>query len=102
MRRRIAYLLFDLGGRLLPADEKARLLRVLRTGDPDERVPVDEVVLSASFEPSGPEATSDEPARCPHGRIDPHPVYYRTSTGAHDWAGDCPGPAASGTTDGGR
>lgn len=37
LRRWLAYRLFTIAGRLLPDDERARLLRVLRTGDPEER-----------------------------------------------------------------
>lgn len=44
LRRWLAYRLFTLGGRLLPDDERARLLRVLRTGDPEERVPIEDVI----------------------------------------------------------
>lgn len=44
VRRRLAYRLFNIAGRLLPEDERGRLLRVLATGDPDESIPVDWVV----------------------------------------------------------
>lgn len=44
MRRWLAYRMFSWGGRLLPREERERLLRVLRTGDPEERVPVSEVI----------------------------------------------------------
>ena len=59
MRRWLAYGLFTIGGRLLPAEERARLLRVLRTGDPEDRVPVAAVVLPTP----GPDRLSGLPPK---------------------------------------
>jgi len=64
------------------------------TGEPSLMRRRAEVAL-ASLEKRATPASSDEPARCPHGKTEPHEapgvgLEYR-----------CPGPAASGTPDGG-
>lgn len=48
MKRWIAYRLFTIGGKLLPDEERRRLLRVLRTGDPEERALVSDVIRRLS------------------------------------------------------